>query len=330
MCLAALLTSQTADAFCLRDFANNGGSTWQTFPIKYKISNNLTDAQILPAIDLAFASWASVPCATLQFENAGTFDPAETAFGTATDEAIYIYWFDQADGFPVQSQFAVHIVPRQQSEGITGGSVAINAFSQQWSGATVPPATAIDVRGEMTGIIGELLGLTVSNTIDSVMRQLILFGSVANRTLKQDDIDAIQFLYPSSVGTDCPVDVSQIQIGADGCSSLLAAPDSGSPAMDAGTGAADAMVDATIDDAAVDGDAGGPRRCFTREQCILGERCTLEGFCEPIPNPSGCCRVSSSAGENAGAALLFLLGVMVHFVLRKKRKKGSGPQHGEL
>jgi hypothetical protein len=208
-------------------------------PVTYHVSDNLQDPATLAAIDQAFATWAAVACAELSFVNGGQFTmctaadktacPAGTVhFDHATAE-IYVFWYDAANAsaYPANPQFfASRMLWYGTSQDLVGASIAVNGFDYAWD-TTGGNATTLDVQNEMTALVGGVIGMAKSTVPGATMYPDTQFGDTSKRTLAQDDIDGVTYLYPDpSCPTPPPPDPS--------CTA----------ASDAGPGADGALADA--------------------------------------------------------------------------------------
>lgn len=341
LCLAftaTLLTPNAASAYCLNKITT--GTTdyaaWKKFPIKYKVSSNLTDATILKAIDDAFATWASAPCSKLKFQKDGTFDLATTKFDGHGVEAIYVFWYTAAAGFPTDPKYVAYtFFGHDNAGGLVQASVAANAFGYNW--ATDGDKAKLDVQGELVTLIGQVLGFATSNSKASVMQNTILFGDTSKRVLGPDDLDAVHQLYNEA---NCPAAPAP---GANGCSGsppgadgAVANPDGSTPPKTDGStppkadgstppktdGSTPPTGDGSVkfDSFAPSGDGGGTS-CVNSSQCASDQVCTAEGKCVKIGGgeDGGCCSVAADAPPTGLFALMALLGAL-WLTTRKRRR----------
>ncbi|PIE66148.1 MAG: hypothetical protein CSA24_00930 [Deltaproteobacteria bacterium] len=328
--LLGLLAPQQASAYCLNKVS---GATpfvsWKTQPVKYKVSSNLTDPKILKAIDDAFATWGSVPCSKLKFQKDGTFDITKVAFQDHKQPAILVFWYTAAAGYPTDPKYIAYtFFGHDNAGGLVQASIAVNGFSTTFLWDTGGDTGKLDVQGELVTLIGQVLGLTTSNTKASVMQSTIKFGDVSKRALASDDIDAVHHLYNE---TNCPAAPTP---GANGCTGSAPGPDGGvppdpdggAPKQDGGGATPDAGVGkeggvnpkqdtggaVTFDTGgASSGDSGGSGTCTTSNQCASDEVCTAEGRCVKTGGgDSGCCSVAADAPPAGMWLMLLLLGAV--------------------
>jgi uncharacterized protein (TIGR03382 family) len=103
----------------------------------------------------------------------------------------------------------------------------------------------------MVAFIGRAIGLDDSNVLGASMAPNITFGDTSKRTLAQDDMDGLAYLYPvTSPGCPAPP-----QPGSNGCSTPPS-PDGGIDAATSDSGSLDAVAtDAPVSEAGVDSTA---------------------------------------------------------------------------
>lgn len=294
LAIAAIgLGPNPAWGYCLKTFTGTSPyAKWQNYPVQYRVSANVTDANVLAAIDAAFATWGSVECTPLRFEKAGTFDLASTSF-EHDNEAIYVFWYDAAAGFPANVDYVSYTFIGHDNTGrLKNASIAVNGFGYDW--ATDGAQTKLDVQNELVTMIGSVIGLRTSNSADSVMQNTINYGDTSKRTIKQDDIDALIFLYE---GATCPVVTVP---GANGCTGTAPAPDGGavvpdggSTTTDGGGTSGDGGVQPGQDSGTPYYDAGNEPQCRSKDDCAGDEVCTAEGICVKL---SGC-TTSAQCGD---------------------------------
>lgn len=220
--LLVLLGAGEAAAYCLMKTSGpNPYVAWKTMPVTYRVANNITDPQLLAAIDAAFATWGSVSCSTLAFQKGAPFTmctqtpcPSGTVPFLHATPYIYVYWFSTSTGFPSNSQYVVSMyLWHDQYQAIVGGSLALNAFTYQWNASGGNAAQSIlDLQNGMTAFIGHVIGLDDSKVPGATMYPGIAYGDTSKRTLEQDDINGLVYLYKAA---SCPAPPPP---GPNGCS----------------------------------------------------------------------------------------------------------------
>jgi hypothetical protein len=233
--LAVLVSSpDPASAYCLTKMTQGTSpyAKWvTTAPVTYRVSNNLTDPQLLAAIDAAFATWGAEVCSTLKLAKGAQFTPcfqtpcaANTLQFLQTSGHINVFWYKTATGYPSNPQYVAYMYITHDGAGtITNASIAINGFNYKWNGTGGSgPQMILDLQNAMTGFIGNVIGLDDSNVPGASMYPGLVFGDTSKRTLAQDDIDGLVYLYKA---TGCPAPPPP---GANGCS-VAPPPDAGPP-----------------------------------------------------------------------------------------------------
>ena len=206
----ALCLAMDASAYCLRySSGNTHFSSWKTFPVTYRVSDTLTDAKLLAAIDAAFATWGGVSCSKLKFTKGEAFkqclvEPCDT--GTVKFEHgtpyIFVFWvtttWDKLAATSATSYFT------QDNAGtLTSGSIAINAKDYQFSDSVASGCLGVfDLQSFMMPLIGGVVGLGSSDFKPSVMDGVpVAYCSTDKRTLTDDDKNALYYFYTDG---SCP------------------------------------------------------------------------------------------------------------------------------
>lgn len=358
-CLALTLAGSTAEAYCL--YKVTGAKqyvAWKAQPVVYQLSTNLKDAKIKAAIAKAFATWGAVKCSKLKFSAGKGFticaDTACKAFTNPT-KYIYLYWFTaKSDLFkntsnPKLPYMSYTYVTHDNAGGLAGASIGVNG--KDYAFGTTGAAGLLDVQNEVTRLIGSVIGLTDSKVKDASMYSSIAYGETSKRTLHQDDINGLIYLYKDK---GCP---SPPAPGAGGCSSGTTSPDSGPPKLDTGVPPkTDSSPPATDmigsiekgtppkqdgqpvypDQGTTYQDTGGSGGCTKQADCASDEVCTIEGSCVKKgsggctkrtdcaanqectidgrcvdTDDGGCSCRVGSSGLGAGSAIFALLGVLL-------------------
>ena len=309
---------------------------WSTTPVTYHVSDNLKDAALLKAIDDAFKTWEAVTCSTLKFTQGAQFkmctesDKTKCAAGTVHFEHgtayIYIFWYDATNkaAFPTADTNAYYnFLWFGMIVSIEGVSLAVNGFKYSWDvkGGDVTK-TILDVQNEMIIMVGSVIGLTNSTNPAASMYPNMKFGDITKRSLHQDDIDGLTYLYLDKANTSCKAPPPP---GASGCSGTAPAPDGANPTD--GMPATDGLPsgDGPTTDAPLSTEQGlplvdqGAKQCTSTTQCASDEVCTSEGFCVKTGgDDDGCgCRVGGLARADA-LVLLAMLGLMLALLRRRR------------
>ena len=296
--LVLLGAAPVASGYCLRVYSGSKPTAkWKTVPVGFRISDNV-NSEVRAAIEAAFATWAAAACTNLSFSNEGTFPIATTAF-QHNQRSIYVYWFEEASGYPTENQFSAFTLSGHDNDGgIFFASIAVNAFAFQWNASGGDPQGVLDVQNEMTYLVGSVLGLTDSTAADTVMRPPNVFGDTSKRALKQDDIDAIVALYPESDTCQAPPPASDCVGNHTGGDGSVSAADGGTPIGDLGGHSSDAgslPVDAGVSG---DGRLLQGQSCQSSDNCSPGQSCSADGRCIAI----GSNGVDGPAGKGGGCS----------------------------
>jgi hypothetical protein len=354
--LALLCAPRPAGAWCVKRYKLNPPTTkygaWVTLPVKYRVSDSLTDSAIAAAIDKAFATWGSVKCSKLTF-TPGTFSMTAIPFKQGTN-AIFIYWVKDQKDWPAgvdPKNYLYSFGGYDMNGATTSASLAFNAFNYTWN-ATGGSATAFDVQSMVTHTLGWALGFEKSQCAGSNMAQDPGFGLTPNlQALAPDDNEAVAFMYPSGAAgctpPPAPVAAGTTPEGNEKhCSqSCGAPPPTGDGKPPADTGPQPPKGDGQVTPPKGDGPTppkgdGGPvtpkgdgsgtppggdgaksgTGCKYTSQCGADEICSAEGNCVKVGGgDSGCCRVSHAGGEPLTWLQLALVGVTLLLALRRRR-----------
>ncbi len=314
-CIGLLGLAPTAHGYCVQAFPGAAKvAAWGSLPVKYRVSDTLTDPALLAAIDQAFQTWGTVPCSSLSFVKDPPFAISAVPYDTFTGH-INIYWVTSPASWPAGVPTASYYHESFQADtagNITHVSMAVNAFTYAWN-ATGGNATTFDVQDILTYLIGGAIGLTRSTTAGAVMFPGATFGETTRRTLAQDDIDGVTALYPKA---GCP----PAPAPAAACPPVGPFPDGGlrtdgpiGPAPDGAPVVHDSAGQPRVD-RLPSSDSGAPRHdgaaagCTSSAQCAAGEICTAEGDCVKVSSDKGCgCEVGAAAAPPGGAGVLLLL-----------------------
>jgi hypothetical protein len=298
------------------------------------------------AVKAAFDAVQNIECTGVRFKYAGTTDitayrhsPADTA-----DGVNLIVWYESwppdtgTSSIAVSSSWSL----RNSAGEFVEFGIAMNGSTYKW--ADDLSSTAHDIQGVITSQILYLLGLSHSDSKESILDGSYAYGSAKKRTPLQDDIDGVCFLSPKDPlpnhwATSCPADEhcenTECVAGASPDAASLRPLDSGSGAIsakDAGkTASQEAGVNAAMDansprdtnpesDSSIvagNGDQGhtqssdGARKaeCQFNSDCVNGRNC-LDGKCVDAEKEAvgGCgCKVTRGKSNMPTGILLLLL-----------------------
>lgn len=314
--------------------------TWQTIPVTYQVSDTLTDAAMLQAIDDAFAAWGAVECSKLAFTKGAQFtictesDKTQCAANTVHPEHstpyINIFWYTSNTGFPTADSNAYYYMTWYGMIGsIEGATLAVNAFNFDWN-ATGGDTTTLDVQNELTYMIGMVIGLAASTVAGASLEKGITFGDTEKRSLEQDDKDGLVHLYkedgcpdppepdPSCAGGTPPPPGDGGTTPGDGGGTTPG--DGGGTTPGDGGGTTPGEDGGVVP--GVDGGGTGTG-CSSSAECAEDEVCTAEGICKKVGgDDDGCgCRIGlEQRGTGPLAVLVFILGLAV-LGLRRRRPR---------
>ena len=307
---AAALAPIEAAGFCLNvPEAVGEPVAWETKSVTYRVSDNLTDPKLLGAIDAAFQTWQSVSCAALELTKGDAFTictesdakdcPAGTVHLDHQAPHIYVFWYDASNKDAYPGDPASPYVPKTVyglAPRIAGATVAINAFAYTWNAdGGDAQGKVLDLQNEATTMVGLVIGLAdPGDAGSSLYTGPMKYGDVTKRTLTQDDMDGLRYVY---LDTEDPSCTRPAAPGGDGCSGGQA------PAGD-GQGPGGGDGPATQGDAGPKpgGDAAG----------------------EPTGQDGGCaCRAGSPSSDLPLSGLLWL-GVLLALGQRRVHRRGQG------
>jgi MYXO-CTERM domain-containing protein len=328
--VAGWLCAPAAAAFCVDKYpGQTANGCWAAVPVKYRVSNNLTDAATIAAIDAAVKTWGAVACSKLTFTKDATF-PITMAFTTGTGH-INIFWVTSAANWPAgvaTSNYSYNYRFFNATGQLVGGHIAINAFTYTWS-TTGGNASTFDVQNVVTNLVGHVIGLTDSNTAGAVMYPDVAFNQTAKRALAADDTNAITYLYPDvgcpaapgpdpTCGTPPPPKDTGPTPAKDG--GPTPGKDGQPPPQDGAVVSKDGQP-AQQDTSVTPGkDSGSGKTCVSSTQCASDEVCAVEGICVRTGGGSGkgcSCTVGERGGAPAG--LLLALAALPVLLLRRRR-----------
>ena len=205
--IVAVVASPALDAYLVF-----GGSTkWKSLPVRYFITNRdapgVTAQQLQAAAGAAFATWASVPTATLSSEFVGF-----TGADPGPKEGMTVIGFlnrEDLDRVLGQTTFRVDTVTGQLSE----ADIFLNT-SFQWSVSATGQSQRFDAQSILTHEIGHLLGVAHSALGETRLdpgggravlgKRAVMFpiafpaGNIDDRVVKDDDVAGISNVYPTT------------------------------------------------------------------------------------------------------------------------------------
>lgn len=306
--LSLLLISLNAWGYCLKKEPQSDPPflAWTPVPANYQVSDTLTDAALLGAIEAAIKSWQDASCSVFTYNQGIQFPIDSVAFEHA-QPYLYIFWHttpwekfvnpNNAD----QPYASYTFTYWNKTGGISGASIALNAVDYKWD-AQGGASDTFDVQNELTHLIGSVIGLTYTPEAGHVMSEGLKFGDTARRILSQDDMDAMAYLYKEDGCAAAPEPDPNT-----GCSTGVG------PVADSGGVVSDGGV--TADRGTSTPSDGGGVAPGTEAGVNPGTDAG-EG---PVPeDDDGCCRVSHA--RSANLPFLVLIGLAVLLTLARRRR----------
>lgn len=186
--------------------------TWVSSPIDYAInergSREIADGSEFVAIVQAFSSWQVVPNSSLSFSR---LDDTPD-IGLVQDGTSSVGWIEDPAEWAFQSVDvgARTLVHRQLgTSNIAEADIVLNGATFSWAtsatgGGYTSNGGPLDVQAVVTHEVGHFIGLSHVPTPTSTMFPRIYPGSIGERDLTQDEVSAVQFVYPGG-GTDTTV-----------------------------------------------------------------------------------------------------------------------------
>jgi len=213
---------------------------WPTRNLSYILNEEGCASVPLPetlgAIKRSFFSWASPSCTDLSFSFGGKESVQKTnltlAEGERSDQRNLIVWRNRewpppgvTDATVTKDMPAVTSVIYEENTGIIlDADMDLNGHDFSWTVTDDTTAASTDIQNILTHEIGHFLGLDHSPDQETTMYAKTGAGEMKKRTLAQDDIDGLCFIYPFGQATPKgPGETPPSEDGAGGCQ-LAAAP----------------------------------------------------------------------------------------------------------
>ncbi len=173
----------------------------------YDTSADLPPDVIRAAIDRSMATWngAADGCSDFRFGDGGQPTGLTTnGFGGERDGENRIVWHE--NDWPADltggDVLAVTTTLYRVSTGqILDADIDVNGAQYTWTDTTDPSMVQTDVQNAMTHELGHVLGLAHSPEMDATMYYESPPGDLDKRTLAQDDVDGLCYIYPERLAT---------------------------------------------------------------------------------------------------------------------------------
>jgi len=201
--LSLLCTS--VSAYQVNKTSGGADIKWNTNNVTYYVNTSGGPSGSLAAIQAAMQTWTDVSTSSFNFIYGGT--TSSTAFGI--NDSINIVYFGPSDSYLWEYRYWYY----------TDSGLLIDCdlkFNNNYSWGTDGSANKFDVQNVGTALFGNALSLDLlynSGDSEKTMYGYVSYGETKKRTLHQDDVDGITYLYPSDITTQkfqWPVDSPNI------------------------------------------------------------------------------------------------------------------------
>lgn len=169
----------------------------ESLPIEYYINPNgsgLNETEVIGALRAAFEEWSKPDCTYIRTQYAGKTLSRNASPSDFTNILFFITdrWPEELGGY---GTIAV-CTPAVYSDGfIKDADIRFNAVDFKWSTKGEPDK--MDLQNIATHEIGHFLGLDHTMVFGATMYPYSGYGETKARTLEEDDINGICFLYPA-------------------------------------------------------------------------------------------------------------------------------------
>ena len=209
-----------AGAFTVLQTAEGIPLQWHDTPIEYvmgTMSGDLPEEAQIEAVEHAFYVWESVPGVSYSFEFVGFTDT-----DTDLDDGVNAIYFlsDEADWSHSDSAVAITRSWAFNTGEIHGFDLMLNDSRFTFTSTDVEEDISTDLKNTLTHEVGHILGLDHSHDPEACMYATAVRGETSKRDLSEDDIEAVQWLYPAEwFGTQPPLGVMGCDTAGDPASS---------------------------------------------------------------------------------------------------------------
>jgi len=196
-----LMLASTTSAYAYSVLHTSSGAElrWYTAQVPYYINvtgfNDFDPDEAIEVIQESFATWEGAGIG-IHFEYMGLTDVR-----SANDDGISVVYFIQDSDewkttFPnQQSALGVTRSWAAASGELLGFDLALNDAAVDFTNANTQEDTITDLANTVTHEIGHVMGLDHTDVEEAVMYPTSKQGELSKRTLHQDDIDGIHYLY---------------------------------------------------------------------------------------------------------------------------------------
>ena len=196
--------SSQADAFVVQKTGNRYQQWNQAdIPVRYRVNPSgfsvagIPQEQGIAAIRSAFQTWEDVATASIAF----AYDGETSVAIVSKDGTNTIFWVTEQSAWTYGDDASAHTTTFVN--GSTGRieqvDIALNATPLFLAGrawTATGEAGKLDLQSVVTHEVGHVVGLDHVDNPDATMYPYSSLGDIGRRTLHQDDIDGVSFLYP--------------------------------------------------------------------------------------------------------------------------------------
>ncbi len=170
----------------------------------YDTSDDVPAESVRVALARAIATWnlAAEPCSDFRLEDRGypTGFATNMTGGPHDGENRIVF---REDGWPEDMPFGTlavtTVVYRRLSGELLDADIDLNAVEHTWTDTDDPARAETDVQNTLTHELGHLLGLAHATDTDATMYAESAPGDLDKRSLAQDDVDGLCFVYPDGL-----------------------------------------------------------------------------------------------------------------------------------
>ncbi|MFK7988415.1 MAG: hypothetical protein AB8I08_20505 [Sandaracinaceae bacterium] len=268
--------------------------TTPAIDVEYRINlSSLPSGIDTTPIDAAMASWSSVDCGSLALtrgEDSASVDRAHW-MSDAGARYVLVYFTDSAEEWTGGPAVGHYYFAHDGNGVLVGATVVLNTRDHAW--AIDGSASAIDVQGTVTALLGRALGIT-SATEGNATFPRYAPGDLDKRALGADDRAALAFLY-----------------GDETCAAPMTPEDECDGFMSPGEAACPPRPETSPGDGGTATPDSGPAFGTDGGAPVPGS----DAGAEPMPTEGGC-TVSTRGSMGAGIAWI---GVVALFMRRRRR-----------
>lgn len=196
--LLVWLVPAGASAFGLTAGDDGPPARWFERTVRYAIDREPpldVPAEVAEAaVHAAFEAWAGVPAAPLRFEFVGPVDPSDDE---ARDLNV-VHWTRGEYPFTNEALALTAVVYEVETGRIVDADIYVDEVAHGWRPGE---GFRYDLQSSLTHEVGHLLGLGHSSTREATMYPSLGPYTRAKRTLDDDDIEGLRFLYGGGSAT---------------------------------------------------------------------------------------------------------------------------------